>query len=735
MDDEEYYTTSNTNGTFYLNPLDDPSSEEDVFAIWAMTGSLTTIIDMAMNPDNAELFGNGVGSMYLDGFDAIYRYGDRMWHLNMDKKNASPEKLAQIEETEELLTFVLMSRLILAAAELSITALCPPAGIAVAVVSFFLSDLLDSLEEEGSWVEGYENSIIGTIMNWHSLLHEALVLFAVQNLLKWIIDPSGYVYEAVTTNRLPGVTTTVYYKDPETENAMFWDAGEYDQINPIITGPDGSYAWDVPEGLWQVKYELEGYETVYSEWMPVPPPQTDVNVGLVSYAVPEAQWIDVYHDSVELEFSKYMIPDTVDDITLTDAAGNTIAYTLEYSTDETAADGTVYAKEFTLDFDSAFLNHGETCVITIPGGVKSYAGVSAKTDAITRTCTEQIVISAPDCVTVPYGEQAVIPVGLSAEGFDTIEVISMFAELAQVDAIEKTENGWDITVAGNLPGRTALLIAIPETNVSKYVEVVIDASDGAHTHDYSAEVTAEPTCTENGVKTWTCEICAEQYTERIPALGHSFGEWVLIQEPTTIEAGLEERSCSRCDYTEQRTVAKLENPFSDVAPGSFYYEPVMWAIENGITNGTSANTFGPNDQCMRAHVVTFLWRAMGSPEPKLLVNPFVDVKATDFYYKPVLWALENGITSGMDATHFGPTSYCNRAQVVTFLYRTMGSPELESAENPFTDVAKGSFYEKPVLWAVQNGITNGLSATSFGPGSICNRAQIVTFLYRAFVND
>lgn len=187
-----------------------------------------------------------------------------------------------------------------------------------------------------------------------------------------------------------------------------------------------------------------------------------------------------------------------------------------------------------------------------------------------------------------------------------------------------------------------------------------------------------------------------------------------------------------CIYTVAKAV--LVNPFIDVPEGSFYYEPVMWAIENGITNGTSATTFGPNDQCMRAHVVTFLWRAVGSPEPTRTDNPFVDVKPSDFYYKPVLWALENGITSGMDATHFGPTAYCNRAQVVTFLYRTMGRPELESAENPFTDVAKGSFYEKPVLWAVKNGITNGLSATTFGPNAICNRAQIVTFLYRAFVD-
>ena len=187
-----------------------------------------------------------------------------------------------------------------------------------------------------------------------------------------------------------------------------------------------------------------------------------------------------------------------------------------------------------------------------------------------------------------------------------------------------------------------------------------------------------------------------------------------------------------CTYKVKNSM--LANPFNDVAPGSFFYEPVMWAIENGITNGTSATTFGPNDQCMRAHVVTFLWRAVGSPEPTRTDNPFVDVKPTDFYYKPVLWAVENGITSGMDATHFGPTAYCNRAQVVTFLYRTMGSPDVGAATNPFTDVAAGSFYEKPVLWAVENGVTAGLSATSFGPNSICNRAQIVTFLYRAFVD-
>lgn len=276
-------------------------------------------------------------------------------------------------------------------------------------------------------------------------------------------------------------------------------------------------------------------------------------------------------------------------------------------------------------------------------------------------------------------------------------------------------------------GYTTYTCKCGESYVADYVDAL--------GHDFGEwELTTAATCTENGEERRSCSRCDHSESRTVEATGHSYGDWTVIQEPTTTEEGLEERSCTRCGHTEQRSIAKLENPFTDVQSGSFYYEPVMWAIENGITNGTSANTFGPNDQCMRAHVVTFLWRAVGSPEPTRTDNPFVDVKPTDFYYKPVLWAVENGITSGMDATHFGPTAYCNRAQVVTFLYRTMGNPDVGAATNPFADVAVGSFYEKPVLWAVENGVTAGMSATSFGPNSICNRAQIVTFLYRAFVD-
>ena len=175
-----------------------------------------------------------------------------------------------------------------------------------------------------------------------------------------------------------------------------------------------------------------------------------------------------------------------------------------------------------------------------------------------------------------------------------------------------------------------------------------------------------------------------------------------------------------------------KTPFCDVEAGSFYEDPVAWAVEAGITNGLDATHFGPLESCNRAQVVTFLWRAAGSPEPKSTKNPFVDVKSDAFYYKAVLWAVEKGITNGLDATHFGPTEHCNRAQVVTFLYRAMGSPAVSGVSNPFTDVKSGQFYHKAVLWAVKEGITNGVSATEFGVNAVCNRAQIVTFLYRAY---
>ena len=173
-------------------------------------------------------------------------------------------------------------------------------------------------------------------------------------------------------------------------------------------------------------------------------------------------------------------------------------------------------------------------------------------------------------------------------------------------------------------------------------------------------------------------------------------------------------------------------PFTDVPANSFYYNPVKWALEKEITAGVSDTLFGPASPCNRAQAVTFLWAAAGKPEPTITEHPFVDVPKGSFCEKAVLWAVEKGITSGTDETHFSPLATCNRATIVTFLYKALGSPELTTAENPFEDIPDESWYTAPVLWALENGITSGTDATHFNPGATCIRAQMVTFLHKAY---
>ena len=310
--------------------------------------------------------------------------------------------------------------------------------------------------------------------------------------ISFIIDPSGYVYDIATGARLAGVKTTAYHI-PYDETPDFWDripaegkygtvwnAEEYDQANPLYTDEDGRYAWDVPEGWWRVKFEKDGYETTWSEWLPVPPPQTEVNIGMA-------------------------------------------------------------------------------------------------------------------------------PIGY------------------------------------------------------------------------------EPPPTEE-------------------------------TKPTEPEET-------------KPTDPVYENPFEDVFEADYYYDPVLWAVNEGITNGMGATHFAPEGTCTRAQIVTFLWRANGSPASGG-TNPFTDVPADAWYTDAVLWAVENGITTGTSATTFSPDAGCTRGQVATFLWRSQGQPAV-SGENIFTDIAPGAYYYDAVLWAVANGITNGMGEGIFAPDATCTRGQIVTFLYRA----
>ena len=232
--------------------------------------------------------------------------------------------------------------------------------------------------------------------------------------------------------------------------------------------------------------------------------------------------------------------------------------------------------------------------------------------------------------------------------------------------------------------------------------MALDQETEDHDHSWDAgTVTTEPGCLTEGVMTYTCTICGETKTEAIPASG---------------------------------------SPFVDVQnPSRYYYTPVLWAVDAGITNGTSATTFSPDANCTREQVVTFLWRAAGSPEPTITGEDtgFTDLpKSTSSYYKAILWGYETGIVKGTSSTTFGYKQTVSRAQFVTFLWRYAGEPEptITGEETGFTDLPKStSSYYKAILWACENGITNGDgAANTFKPKEACTRGQVVTFLYRYF---
>ena len=343
---------------------------------------------------------------------------------------------------------------------------------------------------------------------------------------------------------------------------------------------------------------------------------------------------------------------------------------------------------------------------------------------------------------------------------------------------------WDGGKASEVPGVTVYTCACEATEY-KTADPPEAPDPGGCDHDYKVVVTA-PTCTEPGFTTYTCAKCGDSYTaDEIDALEHSFVDGICsrcgaadpdyvppvdkteLAQAVTAAGALKEEDYTpesyaalkealeaakavidRDDATQDEVDASAEalcdavealkeKPtflFDDVKdPAKFYFEPVYWAYyaEPQITNGTDDTHFGPDNPCTRGHVVTFLWRAAGCPVPESTTTPFTDLKPDAFYEKAVAWAVKEGITKGTSDTTFAPDATCTRAQIVTFLWRFRGEPVPKSTETPFKDLKKDAFYLNAVAWAVENEVTNGLSADRFGPDATCTRGQVVTFLYRA----
>ena len=229
-----------------------------------------------------------------------------------------------------------------------------------------------------------------------------------------------------------------------------------------------------------------------------------------------------------------------------------------------------------------------------------------------------------------------------------------------------------------------------------------------HTWD-EGTVTTAPTAATTGVKTHHCTICGAEGTSTIPVLGSGSS-----------------------DTSQRQEGEGTQNPFVDVTDQKkYYYEPVLWAYSNGITSGTDATHFAPGNDCNRQQMVMFLWRYAGQPDVGNVANPFTDVSESSRFYKAIMWAYYNGITTGTTDTTFSPTAYCTRQQMVMFLYRMAGTPAVSGVSNPFTDVSSGSRFYNAILWAYSTGVTKGVTATTFVGTDTCTRGQFVTFLYRA----
>lgn len=254
----------------------------------------------------------------------------------------------------------------------------------------------------------------------------------------------------------------------------------------------------------------------------------------------------------------------------------------------------------------------------------------------------------------------------------------------------------------------------------------------AYGHVFDTVETVKATCTEKGKRSSHCIRCNQVIEETLYPLGHRYLSQVTTKQPSETEPGLATTTCTSCGKMQEIPLPELKrNPFVDVKAGDYFYAPVVSAFEDQITAGVSDTAFAPNSRANRGQVVTFLWRLAGSPKPETTLEncPFTDLDPEEYYVDAVLWAVEKGITQGIGRDRFAPTHRVTRGQFVTFLYRLAGEPKTECG-TVFEDTKTRDYYTDALLWATRNSIANGVTETRFSPEGSCTRGQIVTFIYR-----
>ncbi len=300
---------------------------------------------------------------------------------------------------------------------------------------------------------------------------------------RWAVDPSGYVYEGVPSNRLPGVTATIYYKDEKSGQEKLWDASEYEQINPLITDADGSYAWDVPEGLWRVKYEKEGYTTTYSDWVPVPPIQTDINIGMVATAAPKVDQCELYDEYGIVTFSQYMQVSTVNDETITVCTGNgkPVPYSIQPINAEKESEQ-MLATKFKVQFDKKL--SGGLYQVNVSKKVKNYADAALDADYETtitvQKTIEKLTVEVPAVLKNKQTVQIPVIIEPAGDYSDyTLTCSSSETDIAEVVSITQPNDkgvGY-VTVTGKLPGSVKLVCKLEGTSIETSVIVAVQGKE------------------------------------------------------------------------------------------------------------------------------------------------------------------------------------------------------------------------------------------------------------------
>ena len=384
-------------------------------------------------------------------------------------------------------------------------------------------------------------------------------------LFKWIIDPSGCVYVGSLSNPLKGAMVTLYYLNEETGKWEIWDASEYSQKNPITTGSDGVFAWDVPEGQWKVKVECKGYETMWSDVYTVPPEQTDINLNMQAdqdVAIDSTYMTEGY---VEITFTQLVLVDTLNTIQLTDEKGNNISYTVQNQNEVTDPDGKILVSSCRLVYDDSI--SPEQVNVQIMDGLTSYNGTKVKSQTVSVSNKGLPAVTLEDSKLELRSGDCILAKGKveNYSGQAKVEADTDAYSVAKIYRItQPDEDGqFEIYLDGINIGQTTLNITLTGTEISSQIAVTVGSTvdesklvDKKHDHEYDdGVVVKEPTCGENGIKRYTCTTCQETKDETIPATGrHSYGEGVIRTNATCVKDGLKQYTCQACGMIRDETI-------------------------------------------------------------------------------------------------------------------------------------------------------------------------------------